>query len=136
MTETQFWKFLKGVLWQVHGREPMMAGRIDDSNPAVQAVGHYLMSHAILPKDCDRIPVEFIVVMGRLLPEKGIQRRTREAIIIILAHHGSNEALCTLRMYNMRPNKGLEVFTGMAVDECEGWHNGTGMKVDLIKGLL
>ena len=74
--------------------------------------------------------------MIRLLFEKGIQRRTREAIMMILAHHGSDAALDTLRMYSMRPNKGLEVFAGMALDECKNWHNGTDMKVDLIKGLL
>lgn len=134
MTEAQFWKFLKGVLWQVHGREPMMAGTIDmPADPQLQAVGHYLMSHALLPRDCDRIPVEFIAGMGRLLPEKGLQRRTREAIMMILAHHGSGQALDALRKYNMRPNKGLEVFAEMALDECKNWHNGTVMKVDLIK---
>jgi len=135
MTEAQFWKFLEGVLWQVHGREPMMAGMIDDPDPGVQAVGHYLMSHAILPKDCDRIPVVFIAGMGRLLHEKGLQRRTREAIMIILAHNGSEAALSALTMYNMRPDKGLEVFSRMALEECKDWHNGTIMKVDLIKGI-
>ena len=133
MTESQFWRFLEGVLWQVHGREPMMAGRIDTpDDPTMQAVGHYLMSHAILPRDCDRIPVVFIVGMGRLLLEKGLQPRTREAIMIILAHHGSNAALNALRIYNMRPNRGLEVFSKMALDECESWNNGTAMKVDMI----
>ena len=125
MTEAQFWKFLKEVLWQVHGRESMMAGRIDTPDPGMQAVGHYLMSHAILPKNCDRIPVEFIAGMGGLLLEKGIQHKTREAIMMILAHHGSNAALSTLRMYNMRPDKGLELFAGMALDECKSWNNGT-----------
>jgi len=135
MTEAQFWKFLEGVLWQVHGREPMMAGMIDDPDPGVQAVGHYLMSHAILPKDCDRIPVVFIAGMGRLLLEKGLQPRTREAIMIILAHNGSDAALGALTMYNMRPDKGLEVFSRMALEECKDWRNGTVMKVDSIKGI-
>ncbi len=94
MTEAQFWGFLEGVLWQVHGRESMMVGAIDmPADPELQAVSHYLMSHALLPRDCDRIPVEFIASMSRLLPEKGLQRKTREAIMIILAHNGSDEAL-------------------------------------------
>ncbi len=136
MKEAQFWRFLEGVLWQVHGREPMMAGAIDrPADPQLQAVGYYLMSHALLPKDCDRIPVEFIVAMGRLLPEKELQRKTREAIMIILAHNGSDAALSALAMYNMRPDKGLEIFSRMALEECKDWHNGTVMKVDLIKGL-
>ena len=136
MTEAQFWKFLEGVLWKVHGREPMMAGTIDrPADPQLQAVGHYLMSHALLPRDCNKIPVEFIACMGRLLLEKGLQQRTREAIMMILAHNGSDAALSALAMYNMKPDKGLEVFSQMALDECENWHNGTIMKVDLIKGL-
>ncbi len=106
-----------------------MAGMIDDPDPAAQAVSHYLMSHALLPRDCDMIPVEFIACMARLLPEKGLQRRT---IMMILAHNGSEEALDALRKYNMRPNKGLEVFAEMALDECKNWNNGTVMKVDLI----
>jgi len=115
------------------GREPMMAGEIDDSDPEVQAVGHYIMSHSLLPRDYDKIPVEVAASIGKLLLEKGIQHKTREAIMMILAHHGSNAALNALRIYNMRPNKGLEVFSEMALDECENWHNGTMMKVDLIK---
>ncbi len=133
MTEAQFWKFLEGVLWQVHGREPVMAGRINTLDPAMQAVGHYLMSHALLPKDCDRIPVVFIVDMSRLLLEKGIQPKTKEAIMMILAHHGSGAALEALAMYNMRPDKGLEVFARMALEECKNWRDGTVMKVDLVK---
>jgi len=136
MTELQFWRFLEEVLWRVHGREPMMAGGIDTTNPVMQAVGHYLMSHAILPKDCDKIPVEFIALMGQLLLQNGIQRKTREAIMMILAHHGSGEALGALRAYIMKPDKGLEVFARMALDECENWHNGTVMKVDMIERLL
>ena len=138
MTEAQFWRFLEEVLWHVHGREPMMASTIDLPDPQLQGIGHYLMSHALLPKDCDRIPVEFIVCMGRLLPEKSLQHRTREAIMMILAHHGSDAALSALAMYNMRPDKDMEVFARMALEECKNWNsgNGTGMQVGLIKGLL
>ncbi|MBU1006423.1 MAG: hypothetical protein KKH08_02370, partial [Candidatus Omnitrophica bacterium] len=71
----------------------------------------------------------------KLLLEGGLQSRTREAIMMILAHNGSDAALDALKLYNMRPNKGLEVFAQMALEECESWHNGTAMKVDF-KGLL
>ena len=121
MTEVQFWNFLEGVLWPVHGRESMMAGTMDcPSDPQLQAAGHYLMSHALLPRDCDDIPVEFILCMVRLLLEEGLQNRTREAIMIILPHNGSDAALDALKLYDMRPNKGLEVFAQMALEECEG----------------
>ena len=132
MTESQFWCFLERM-WKERGREPMMAGGIDSPDPVVQAMGHYIMSHSLLPRGYDKIPVEVAASIGRLLLEKGIQHKTREAIMMILAHHGSNAALNALRMYNMRPNRGLEAFSEMALDECENWHNGTAIKVDLIK---
>ena len=131
MTEGQFWGFLEH-LWRTKGRETMMAGMVDDPDPRVQATSHYIMSHALLPRDYDKIPVGTVVNMGWLLLRKGVQRRTREAIMMILAHHGSEEALDALRKYNMRPGKGLEVFAEMALDECKNWNDGTVMKVDLI----
>ena len=131
MTEGQFWGFLKD-LWRTNGREAMMVGMVDDSDPQVQAISHYIMSHALLPRECNNIPIGTVVNMGGLLLGKGIQRKTREAIMIILAHHGSENALDALRKYNMRPNKGLEVFAEMALDECKNWSEGTIMKVDLI----
>ena len=124
MLETQFWRFLENI-WKTNGRETMTAGMVDSPDPKIQAMGHYIMSHALLPKDCDKIPFEAVIAMARLLIQKGIQRKTREAIMIILAHHGSEEALEALRMYNMRPNKGLKVFSEMALDECRGWSNGS-----------
>lgn len=125
MSEAQFWGFLEG-LWRTRGREAMMAGMVDTpNNPEIQAVNHYIMSHVLLPRDYTNIPVEAIASMGRLLLEKGIQRKTREAIMVILAHHGSEEALRALGMYNnMRPKKGLEVFAMMALDECLSWNKG------------
>ena len=53
--------------------------------------------------------------------------------MIILAHHGSDEALGALTMYNIKPDKGLEIFSRMALEECKDWRNGTVMKVDLVK---
>ncbi|MFA5340015.1 MAG: hypothetical protein WC317_07725 [Candidatus Omnitrophota bacterium] len=120
MKETQFWAFLERM-WEERGREPMMAGQIDDLNPNVQAVSHYIMSHALLPRDYANIHAEAITMMGRLLLEKGIQRKTREAIMIILAHHGSEAALYALRIYSVRPKPGLEIFSRMALEECESW---------------
>ena len=134
MTESQFWKFLERM-WKERGREAMMAGTIDNSDPQIQAMGHYITSHSLLPRDYDKIPIEVISGMSKLLPEKGIQNKTREAIMIILAHNGSDAALDALKLYNARPNKGLEVFARMALEECENWRNGTVIKVDF-EGLL
>lgn len=135
MTETQFWGFLEN-LWRTRGREVMMAGMVDDPDPQVQAASHYIMSHALLPLDCDKISGEILFDMIKLLFEKGLRCRTQEAILMILAHHGSSMALDTLRAYNAIPDKGLEVFAKMALDECEGWNNGSIIKLDFIKDLL
>jgi len=123
-------------MWRERGREAMMAGMVDNPDPQVQAAGHYIMSHALLPRDYDKIPGEILFEMIKLLFEKGLKCRTREAILMILAHHGAVMALDTLRAYNAIPDKGLEVFARMALEECEGWHNDTGTQVSLIKGLL
>ena len=125
MTEAQFWCFLERM-WKEKGREAMMSGMVDNPDPLIQAVSHYIVSHVLLPRDYDKIPVEVVVDMGRLLFEKGRQHKTREAIMMILAHHGSDEALDSLRKYNMIPGKGLEVFSDMALDECESWNSGVG----------
>ncbi|MBU4312517.1 MAG: hypothetical protein KJ706_07345 [Candidatus Omnitrophica bacterium] len=135
MTEGWFWGFLED-LWRTKGREAMMGGMVDDPDPQIQAASHYIMSHALLPRECNKIPVGTVVNMGGLLLAKGIQRKTMEAIMMILAHNGSDEALDALRKYNMRPAKGLEVFAEMALDECKSWNDGTVMKVDLVKGLV
>jgi hypothetical protein len=121
MTEAQFWAFLERM-WKENGREPMMAGQIDDPDPEIQAMSHYIMSHSLLPRDYANIHTEVITRMGRLLLEKGMQRKTREAIMIILAHHGSDAALSALKMYSLRPKPGLEIFTRMALEESENWH--------------
>jgi len=52
--------------------------------------------------------------------------------MMILAHNGSDAALGALTMYNMRSDKGLEVFSCMALEECKDWRNATVMKVDLV----
>jgi hypothetical protein len=120
-------------MYKEKGREPMFVGRIDFPDPEIQAMGHYLMSHALLPRDYGKIPVEAIISMGRLLLEKGIQRKTREAIMILLAHHGSKPALEALTAYNnMRPNEKLEVFARMALEECKNLYDGAVMQIDIV----
>ena len=47
MTESQFWCFLERM-WREKGREAMMAGMVDNPDPELQAMGHYIMSHALI----------------------------------------------------------------------------------------
>lgn len=60
------------------------------------------------------------------MAEKGeIKRKTKEAIMVILANQERKEALDILQRYNKMPDSGLEVFAEMALDECVGWSNGS-----------
>ena len=73
MTESQFWGFLEN-LWRTKGRESMMAGMVDNPNPQVQAMGHYIMSHVLLPRDYDKISGEILFDMIKLLFVNGLRR--------------------------------------------------------------
>lgn len=78
--------------------------------------------HALLPKDYDKIPIDKIVEMGELLLSKHAKIPTKEAILILLAHHPSKEALGALKTYNKQPDEELKYFAQFALDECEMWN--------------
>lgn len=120
MTEKGFWEFLNAAL--AKGRIPMVSGRIDTDNPTIQAGSEFLGGHALLPEGYEKIPVVKIVEMGKLLLEDGVKLRTKEATMMILAHHGCNEALLALKRYNESPEPELRIFAEMALDECEMWN--------------
>lgn len=121
MTEKEFWKFLKKA-WE-KGREAQVSmGPVEYDNPQLEAVGNYLKSHEVLPRDYQAIPGDLIAEMGALLFEQGVSRKAKEAIMMILAHHGSNEALRALTNYHGKPDKDLVIFAELALQECEMWN--------------
>jgi len=63
-----------------------------------------------------------ILKMGELLLYGKASIPTKEAILMILAHHPTKEALCILKQYTLSPDAGLELFTQFALDECEMWN--------------
>jgi hypothetical protein len=116
MDEREFWQFLEGLLRK--GRASAVIGAIGCiDNPQQE----YLQGHAILPKDYDKLGSEVIVKMGSLLFAPA-GRKTKEAILMILAHQPSEVALTILTKYCLRPDEGLEYFAEMALDECAMWN--------------
>lgn len=60
--------------------------------------------------------------MGELLFDKKANSKTKEAIMVILAHIPSKTALSILKRYNSMPDKELSIFAQIALDECEMWN--------------
>lgn len=120
MTEQEFWLFLEG-LWK-GGRVKQLAVTIDQTDFQTQPVGEYIRGHALLPKDYDKICLGDIVKIGNLLFKKEVSHETKGAIIMLLAHHPSEIALTFLTKYNLNPDKELEFFAEMALEECAMWN--------------
>lgn len=120
MTEQEFWHFL-GNLWE-KGRVVVKVGIIDQAGPEMQRVGEYLNGHALLPEGHDKLPVGDILKIGELLFQKEVSRQAKEAAMIILAHYPREEALTILARYALSPDKGLECFAEIALDECAMWN--------------
>ena len=121
MTEMEFNEFLDAEL--AKGRMLIMAGRMDSDDIELQKASEFLNGHALLPKDYDKIPNHKIAEMGKLLLDNRVAYETKEAVMMILAHHGSDEALSALEKYNKNPDKGLQIFAEMAFEECKMWHD-------------
>ena len=121
MTEAEFWRFMERG-WE-RGRLPMVAARPPGGeDPAVRQGGEYLEGHGFLFAGYDRIPVETVAGMGDLLLEVGVGRETKEAVMILLAHHGCDEALGALVRYLERPDPELRLFAEIALSECVIWN--------------
>lgn len=117
MTERDFWKFMKRA-W-AKGRIPQASGRIDCDDSATQKAGEYISGHAMLPRDYDKISKEYLLKMANLLFKEEVVNKTKEVILIILAHQSSRFALSIPKKYCLKPDKGLEYFADMALSECE-----------------
>jgi hypothetical protein len=120
MTEKCFWEFLGGLLGQ--GRINQVSSVIDSNEPQLQQAGRFIGGHILLPENYDKIAKDKIIEISELLLNRNIAISTKEAIIIILAHYPSREALNTLQKYNQRPDEGLRFFSRFALDECRMWN--------------
>ena len=120
MTENDFWLFLKDA--QTQGRTSIVSGRIDNGNLQVQKTVKYASGHSILPENHAKIPKDKIIGIKKLLLDKRTKLSTKEAILMILAHHPSKEALSALKTYKENPDSGLGIFAELALQECEFWN--------------
>ncbi|MBM3255145.1 MAG: hypothetical protein FJZ08_02460 [Candidatus Omnitrophica bacterium] len=120
MTEQEFWSFLER-LW-TRGRAKQITVTLGHADFQTQPVGDYIRGHALLPKDYEEICTEDIIKMSSLLFEKEVKHETKEAIIMLLAHQSSEIALTILSKYSLAPDKDLEYFAKIALDECAMWN--------------
>ena len=116
MNEQEFWEFLEKMLEK--GRAQQFKGAIGCMDSPGYA---YLQGHAILPRDYDKLAGEDILRMGSLLFREA-SRKTKEAVLMILAHQPSEIALTLLAKYSLVPDQGLEYFSQMALEECAMWN--------------
>ena len=95
MTEREFWQFLE-CSWKEKGKAAQVSGVVDSPDPELKSHGQYIGGHALLPNDYDKIAEEEIVKMGKLLFDR--------------------------KKYSKAPDRGLEIFAQIALDECEMWN--------------
>ena len=120
MTEKEFWVFLNGKFEE--GRQEQVSLVMDSDDPQIKAAGKYIGGHSLLPKGYDEIPATKIFDMGKLLLGGQAKALTKEAILVILAHIPSKDALNILKAYNESPDAELKYFAQMALEECEMWN--------------
>jgi hypothetical protein len=120
MSELEFWTFLNSLLSK--GRMDMRAGSIDCESLKLNEVEMFISGHAFLPKGYESISRAAIRAMGELLFRPGVQLRSKHAVLILLAHHPSQDALAILEKFNASADKSLRIFSELALDECRMWN--------------
>jgi len=120
MTEKELLDFLDKQ--SKFGIEPQLSGYVDSFDPDIQNAGKYIGGHSVLFEGHQTLPVGMVVEMGQLLLNRNVSLQTKEALLMILAHHPSGEALNALTLYNGNPDEQLRYFAKLAFDECEMWN--------------
>ena len=121
MTEIEFWANLNMLLSK--GRMDMRAFSVDCEKLGLNEAEMFISSHALLPKGYENLSLDNIQRMGMLLFRNGVQLRTKQAVLILLAHHPSREALAILEKFSLSPDQGLRIFSELALDECCMWND-------------
>ena len=120
MTEKEFLDFLQMKL--KIARIPQLSGYVDSFDSVVQNAGKYIGGHSVLFEGHQTLPIKTVVGMGQLLLNQNVLLQTKEALLVILAHHPSREALNAISLYNVNPDENLRYFAQFALDECEMWN--------------
>lgn len=117
MIEKEFWGFL-----EQRGKINMILVDNVSGDGAVDITEEFISGHALLPKDYDNLTEEEIESISGLLFQKNIEQKTKEAILILLAHQISDVALTSLTKFNLNPDKELIYFARFALDESLMWN--------------
>lgn len=116
MTLEEYGKLLSASVSQ--NITPMVNFVDDPDSPRAKKMQEYIESHDLLPKNYEQTSKEEIVKKGKLLCKKKTKLSKKKYIIMLLAHHGSREALDALKTYNKNPDDELSTWAEMAIDEC------------------
>ncbi|MBF0253415.1 MAG: hypothetical protein HQL29_06340 [Candidatus Omnitrophica bacterium] len=121
MNENDFWSYLNAE--SAKGMAQCIVGCMDpeamDELPELK----YLAGHSLLPANYENVPQDKIIGMGKLLFDKNIKIKTKESILILLAHQTTKDALFFLQEYNKCPDSKLRIFAELALDECLMWNS-------------
>jgi hypothetical protein len=117
MTEQEFWVFLER-----RGKIQMLSRNIAIDDHEIDTAAGFINCHALLPKDYDNVSEEEIVNLGDLLFQNNLKQKTKEAILILLAHQVSDMAMAILTKFNLMPDEGLKVFARFALEESLIWN--------------
>ena len=120
MTEHDFWYYLNAE--RAKGAVKVMAGGIKLGNDPAESTIDYMTGHSLLPENYNSISQEKIIGIGKLLFQPSIKTKTKEAILILLAHQPTQDALFFLSEYNKQPDEKLKTFAMLALDECLMWN--------------
>lgn len=91
------------------------------AGPKPDATRAYLAAHALLPPDPRAIPVAVVEARGRRLFDPSTSLRDKRAILILLAHHGSDAAVRLCAEFAANPDPGIEGFARLALEEAALW---------------
>jgi hypothetical protein len=120
MNEQEFWIFFRNL--QKSGKAEVIAGSFYSGKESADPYGNYITSHSMLPSGYQNLSQKTIEQLGSLLSFKNAAIKTKEVILLLLAHQPEKEALSILKNYNRYPDKELEIFAEMALDECLMWN--------------
>lgn len=92
----------QNAIFVVYIRIPQISGYVDGSDPVMQNAGKYIRGYSILFDGHQELSINMVLEIGQLLLNRDVSLRTKEALLMILAHHPSKEALnaLTLEMAN------------------------------------
>jgi hypothetical protein len=88
MTEQEFREYSEKA--HEKGRAPHVSMAMDNPDPETQAAGQYMgEGHALLPDDYQNMSESVILGAGELLFKEKTDLRTKETVLILLAHQPS-----------------------------------------------